>query len=54
MHEADDPVLAMRGVGKEIWAGTNADEYVLSLRSNWAGDETTAELPSPRDGVQSY
>lgn len=39
MKEEDDPILQMRGVGKEIWAGTDADEYVRSLRSNWYGDE---------------
>jgi hypothetical protein len=39
MKEDDDPILQMRGVGKEIWAGTDPDEYVRSLRSNWFGDE---------------
>lgn len=35
MTEEDDSILQMRGVGKEIWADTNADDYVRSLRSNW-------------------
>ncbi len=39
MNEDDDPILKMRGVGKEIWADTDADEYVRSLRSNWYGDK---------------
>lgn len=39
MNEEDDPILKMRGVGKEIWAGTDADEYVRDLRSNWYGDQ---------------
>jgi hypothetical protein len=39
MREEDDPILKMRGVGKEIWASTDADEYVRSLRSNWFGDQ---------------
>lgn len=39
MREEDDPVLKMRGVGKEIWAGADADEYVRALRSNWYGDQ---------------
>ncbi len=39
MKEEDDPILKMRGVGKEIWAGTDADEYVRELRSNWYGDQ---------------
>lgn len=38
MDEQDDPVLQLYGLGKEIWADTNADEYVRSLRSNWYGD----------------
>ncbi|MGH9602447.1 MAG: hypothetical protein ACRD24_08670 [Terriglobales bacterium] len=33
--EESDPVLAMRGVGKEIWAGVDADAYVADLRSGW-------------------
>jgi hypothetical protein len=39
MSENEDPVLRMRGVGKELWKDTDADEYVRSLRSNWFGDE---------------
>jgi hypothetical protein len=39
LREEEDPLLQMRGVGKEIWAGTDADEYVRSLRSNWYGEE---------------
>jgi hypothetical protein len=37
IREEDDPILQMRGLGKEIWADTNADDYVRSLRSNWYG-----------------
>jgi hypothetical protein len=36
-REEDDPILQMWGVGKEIWADTNADDYVRDLRSNWYG-----------------
>ena len=36
-NEEDDPILQMRGVGKEIWADTDADEYVRGLRANWYG-----------------
>ena len=42
MREEDDPILQMRGVGKEIWADTNADEYVRSLRADWDEDERAA------------
>ena len=31
----NDPILAMRGLGKEIWAGVDADEYVRQLREDW-------------------
>src|SRR5690242_7975903 len=31
----EDPFLGMRGVGKEIWDGVDADEFVDSLRSGW-------------------
>ena len=31
----DDPILAMRGLGKEIWADVDADEYVRQLREGW-------------------
>jgi hypothetical protein len=37
INEDDDPILQMRGVGKEIWADVDADEYVRSLRANWYG-----------------
>jgi hypothetical protein len=30
-----DPFLAMRGVGREIWAGLKPDAYVDSLRADW-------------------
>jgi hypothetical protein len=29
----------MRGVGEEISAGTDTDEYVRALRANWYGPE---------------
>jgi hypothetical protein len=48
----EDPFLAMRGVGREIWAGVNPDAYVDSLRAGWdlAGrDEARKRRPaSPR------
>ena len=31
----DDPILALRGVGKAIWADEDADAYVERLRSGW-------------------
>jgi hypothetical protein len=32
---AEDPVLRMRGVGQELRAGIDADEFVASLRAGW-------------------
>ena len=33
--QADDPVLALRGLGKEIWADEDADDYVRRQRADW-------------------
>lgn len=30
-----DPILALRGLGKEIWVGEDADEYVRRVRGEW-------------------
>lgn len=39
-----DPIRRLRGLGKEIWAGVNTDEYVNELRSGWQA------LPAPSPG----
>ena len=31
----DDPLLALRGSGKDLWAHEHADEYVRRLREGW-------------------
>lgn len=31
----EDPVLRLRGLGREIWADESADKYVARLRSGW-------------------
>jgi hypothetical protein len=31
----NDPLLALRGSGKQIWAGEHADDYVRRLREAW-------------------
>ncbi len=33
--QADDPVLALCGLGKEIWADEEADAYVRRQRAGW-------------------
>jgi hypothetical protein len=30
-----DPILALRGLGKEVWAGEDPDSYVARLRRDW-------------------
>jgi hypothetical protein len=34
--EEDDPLLALRGSGKQLWADEHADEYVRRLREGWS------------------
>ncbi|MGA2428432.1 MAG: hypothetical protein ABSH13_08010 [Candidatus Acidiferrum sp.] len=31
----EDPLLALRGSGKQLWADEHADEYVRRLREGW-------------------
>ena len=31
----DDPLLSLRGYGKELWRDEHADEYVRRLREDW-------------------
>jgi len=44
----DDPLLALYGSGKDLWADEHADEYIRRLRKGW---DEAAELrenpPSP-------
>jgi hypothetical protein len=30
-----DPILTLRGLGREIWQGEDADDYVAGLRRGW-------------------
>jgi hypothetical protein len=30
-----DSILALRGLGKDTWAGVDADAYVTRLREGW-------------------
>ena len=34
-RDASDPILALRGMGREIWANEDADAYVDRLRQGW-------------------
>ncbi len=33
--EEVDPILSLRGMGKEIWAQEDADSYISQLRAGW-------------------
>ena len=35
-RKAQDPILALRGVGKEVWRDEEPDAYVQRLRRDWA------------------
>ena len=39
MDEQDDPVLQMRGVGKETWADVDCGRICPALRSTWCNDQ---------------
>ncbi len=34
-RDESDPLLALRGSGKELWADEHADQYVRRLREGW-------------------
>lgn len=34
-HRMQHPLMSLRGLGKQIWSGVDADEYVSSLRADW-------------------
>lgn len=36
-----DPILQMRGVGKEIWEGIDSDAFIRELRAGWPSLEST-------------
>ena len=42
---ADDSILKLRGLGKELWADEDADAYVTRLRAGWDDRESVAAVP---------
>lgn len=49
--EEADPILSLRGLGKEMWAATDPDEYVNGLRSGWGGEHRDpSSLPAQQPG----
>jgi hypothetical protein len=50
----DDPFLRMRGAGKDIWEGVDADAFVDELRTGWdAMDSQTAEKPRRSEFIEA-
>jgi len=49
----EDPILSLRGLGKEIWADVDADKYVNDLRSGWEAIEPSRFPPRSGGGVSS-
>jgi len=42
----DDPLLALYGDGKDLWADEHADEYVRRIREGWDEAAELRENPS--------
>ena len=38
---AQDPFLALRGLGKDVWKSLGGERFTDALRSNWFGPQTT-------------
>jgi len=45
----EDPVLQMRGVGKELWADENGDTFVARLRAGWFEEPGSPGKPAADD-----
>jgi hypothetical protein len=43
----NDPLLVLRGSGKELWAEEHADEYVRRLREGWDETDSGIQPPAP-------
>lgn len=41
-----DPILSSRGLGREIWIGTQGDSFVQEVRSDWNDDDSRKNPPS--------
>jgi hypothetical protein len=42
-HGADRSIMELRGLGKHIWEGVDAEDYVNGLRAEWSYDRTAYE-----------
>jgi hypothetical protein len=37
----EDPILRLRGLGKEVWSGVDPDAFVDGLRADWASESNS-------------
>lgn len=44
----NDPLLALIGTGKHLWADEHADDYVRRLREDWDTTEPNPQQPELR------
>jgi hypothetical protein len=49
----DDPLLALYGSGRDLWADEHADEYVRRLREGWDEAAERRENPPPAESSKS-
>lgn len=47
-----DPILSLRGLGKEIWKDVDADAWVNELRSGWDTGSAVSPEPSQSTGIR--
>ncbi len=45
----NDPILALRGVGKELWRSLGGTRFIEELRSNWNGDRDNDAAQPPKE-----
>jgi hypothetical protein len=48
----EDPIVRLRGLGKEIWSGVDPDAYVERLRSGWELDPNSRERQTAQSDFQ--
>lgn len=41
--DEDDPILSLRGLGKELWEGVEPDAWVGELRAGWGSESSPRE-----------
>jgi hypothetical protein len=52
-EEQEDPLLALYGTGRELWADEHADEYIAHLRANWDVTDDSGKDRLPNDSEKT-